>query len=30
LKQFKKASLEEQDRKLGKPLASKLRSYLKD
>jgi excinuclease ABC subunit C len=30
LKQFKKASLEEQDLKLGKPLANKLRSYLKD
>jgi excinuclease ABC subunit C len=29
LKQFKKASLEEQDLKLGKPLANKLRSYLK-
>jgi excinuclease ABC subunit C len=30
LKQFKKASREEQDLKLGKPLANKLRSYLKD
>lgn len=30
LKQFKKASPEEQDLKLGKPLANKLRSYLKD
>ena len=30
LKQFKKASTEEQDLKLGKPLANKLRSYLKD
>ena len=30
LKQFKKASLEEQDLKLGKSLANKLRSYLKD
>jgi excinuclease ABC subunit C len=29
LKQFKKASLVEQDLKLGKPLANKLRSYLK-
>jgi excinuclease ABC subunit C len=30
LKQFKKASPEEQDNKLGKTLANKLRSYLKD
>ena len=30
LKQFKKANLEEQDLKLGKSLANKLRSYLKD
>jgi excinuclease ABC subunit C len=30
LKQFKKASLEEQDLKLGKTLANKVRSYLKD
>jgi excinuclease ABC subunit C len=30
LNQFKKASLEEQDLKLGKTLANKVRSYLKD
>jgi excinuclease ABC subunit C len=30
LKQFKKASLKEQELKLGKTLANKLRSYLKD